>query len=145
MFGDAPEYLKCFSANGGDPTCRHYWNMMSKSIIRMLRFYPSNVKPEEALNLCEKKVNHELFRSGKLNFCSQCDDFDNCTVTAQIKEFVKYSIMLYINLKPLPKQKLSSILGDKLMSTFLTKFAKSVGDDYHIDNLDAMKIAKSHF
>ena len=144
MFKDAKLYVKCFSANGGDPTVRHYWKLMSNTVLRILRFYPVNIHPSEALNSCELKLNRSLFNDAKLKFC-HCDDFDACKVNEQVKEVLKYGIMVYTHLKPTPASSISKLFGSQTIQTFLTKYASSVGDDYQIEGLDMMKIKKSLF
>ena len=144
MYKDAKNYLKCFSANGGCPSTRHYWSLMSNSVLRILRFYPRNIHPDEALNACEMKLNRSLFENGKLYFCN-CANFDTCKVNLQVQEVLKYGIMVYINLKPTPASSLSKIFGTQTIKTFVTKYATSVGDDYQIEGLNLMKISKSHF
>ena len=89
MYDDAHSYLKCFSGNGGSYDVRHYWDLMSRSILRLLRTYPTNIVPAEALNPCERKINAGLVRDGKLKFCDQCVDFHACTVNKMICDTLK--------------------------------------------------------
>ena len=96
MYKDAHLYLTEFSANGGNSTVRRYWNMMNASIVRILRFYPSNILPAEALNACEKVFNNDIWRYGKVKFCYNCTDFHNCAVNKQVYEFLKARIIISI-------------------------------------------------
>ena len=85
----AGEYIQNFDGGHGNMTVRNYWKQASESIERLLRFYPSNIHPEFALNACEKKINESLFQCGRLAFCEKCDA--SCTVNVQMKETIKVS------------------------------------------------------
>ena len=56
--------------------------------MRLLRFYPQNVHPSEALNDCEKRANRELWEFGRFQFCSTCA-FDQCEVNRQLVDTFK--------------------------------------------------------
>ena len=88
-YDDAERYIKDFSANGGSAKVREYWELSAKAILRLLRFSPNNLHPSEKLTPCESKINHNLFRFGKLQFCSSCSDVTECTANDQVKECVK--------------------------------------------------------
>ena len=89
MYENSHLYLREFSANGGNSAVRRYWALMSKSIIRILRFYPQNIRPSEALNACEQRFNINIFRDGKIRFCSNCAEFKTCAVNAQVAEYLQ--------------------------------------------------------
>ena len=88
-YPDAPQYLRCFSANGGNVDVRRYWECMSKAIVRLLRKYPANIIPAEALKPCETKINADLFSNGQLKFCTACTDFHACQANKEIGETIK--------------------------------------------------------
>ena len=98
FYEDAGNYITDFSANGGSRVVRDYWELSAKAILRLLRFTPTNLHPDEQLSIEEKKVNRHLFATGKLCFV-EVDDFTGCTANQQIKECLKAGVNLENNIK----------------------------------------------
>lgn len=89
FYPDAKHYIQQFSANGGSQRVRSYWSLACDAIIRILRFTPKNLHESEALNKCELGINAKLFRDGKLVFCKNCSDFQQCKANDQIFDVLK--------------------------------------------------------
>ena len=89
FFDDADQYIGQFDGAHGNRTVRSYWDLAAESIERILRRYPNNIHPSQALNACERKLNDTIFRDGKLKFCESCDE--NCVVNTQLRDTIKVS------------------------------------------------------
>ena len=77
-----------FARQNGNPSVKNYWHSAADALKVLLRSNPKVLNPQPAA--CIKRVNDSIKRTGKLQFCTECEVIDTqCEANACLKESLK--------------------------------------------------------